>query len=416
MQSLRRAETNNPVVMLDEVDKLGNDFRGDPSSALLEVLDPEQNHSFVDHYLDVPFDLSKVLFIATANMLDTIPPALLDRMEIIEISGYTEEQKYQIAIRYLVPKQIEEHGLGWDAVELPEETLRTIIRRYTREAGVRGLERQIAAVLRRAARHVASGHAEKIVIGPDDLAEYLGSPRFRVEVAEVEPEIGEVAGLAWTPVGGDVLWVEARAVPGHGNLILTGKLGDVMQESARASLTYARSRAGALGIPVDFHEKTDVHVHVPEGAIPKDGPSAGITIATAVISALSQRPVRPTVGMTGEITLRGRVLPIGGLRDKVLAAHRTGLKTIIIPRDNERDLADVPEAIRKELRFVPVDHMDQVLAEALLPKPQPEVIAAPNGQAALAASPTEPAGRPIDAEVGDQLAARGAQAGGGEQP
>jgi ATP-dependent Lon protease len=342
-------------------------------------------------------------------MLDTIPPPLLDRMEVIEISGYTEEQKYQIAIRYLVPKQLEEHGLSVEQVELPEATLRMIIQRYTREAGVRSLERQIAGVIRRAARRIASGETGKIVVTTDDLPDFLGPPRFRIDVAEVEAAVGEVAGLAWTPVGGDVLWVEARAVPGRGNLILTGKLGDVMQESARASLTYARSRAGALSIPEDFYEKTDVHVHVPEGAIPKDGPSAGITIATAVISALSQRPVSPTVGMTGEITLRGRVLPIGGLRDKILAAHRTGLKTIIIPRDNERDLAEVPDPIRKELRFVPVEHMDQVLAEALLPQPKPEVIATPDGELALAATATEPAGRPADATDVDEVAARRAR-------
>jgi len=392
IQSLRRVGTNNPVMMLDEVDKLGADIRGDPSAALLEVLDPEQNHSFVDHYLDVPFDLSKVLFIATANMLDTIPPALRDRMEIIEISGYTEEQKLQIALRYLIPKELGENGLDPATVTLDEAAVRRIIGEYTREAGVRSLEREIAGVFRRIARRVAAGHVEHVEVSAADIPDYLGVPRFRNELAEAEDAVGVVAGLAWTPVGGDVLFVEARAVPGHGGLILTGQLGDVMQESARASLTYARSRAGALGIPADFHEKTDVHVHVPAGAIPKDGPSAGITIATAIISALSQRPVRHTVGMTGEITLRGRVLPIGGLRDKVLAAHRAGLRTILIPRDNERDLLDVPQPVRQELRFVPVEHIDQVLAEALVPEAKEEIIATPDGPQ-LAATATEPAGR-----------------------
>ncbi len=407
VQTLRRVVVNNPVLMLDEVDKLGSDYRGDPSSALLEVLDPEQNHAFVDHYLDVPFDLSKVLFIATANMLDTIPPALLDRMEVIQISGYTEEQKLQIALKYLLPKQIEEHGLAAETMEITDDAVRGIVRYYTREAGVRSLERQIAAVCRRAARRIASDEATKVVVEAKDLPDFLGPTRFREDVAEEQDEVGLVAGLAVTPVGGDVLFVEARAVPGGGNLILTGQLGDVMQESARASFTYARSRAGALGIPENFHAKTDVHVHVPEGAIPKDGPSAGITIATAMISALSQRPVAHLVGMTGEITLRGRVLPIGGLRDKVLAAHRAGLKTVIMPKDNERDLLEIPESVRSEVRFVPVDRMDQVLAEALLPERQPERIVTPPGEPdALAATPTEPA-----TESTEPAAARSASGG-----
>jgi len=392
IQTLRRVVVNNPVLMLDEVDKLGNDWRGDPSSALLEVLDPEQNFTFVDHYLDVPFDLRKVLFIATANVLDTIPAALRDRMEVIEISGYTEEQKVQIAVKYLLPKQIEEHGLGSETIEITEDAVRGIVRHYTRESGVRNLEREIAAVCRRAARRIASGDAGKVIVDAKDLPDYLGPTRFREDVAEERDQVGLVAGLAVTPVGGDVLFVEARAVPGRGNLILTGQLGDVMQESARASLTYARSRAGALDIPENFYAETDVHVHVPEGAIPKDGPSAGITIATAMISALSQRPVSRTVGMTGEITLRGRVLPIGGLRDKVLAAHRAGLKTVILPKDNERDLRELPETVRSEVRFVPVEHMDQVLAEALLPVVQLEHIVTPPGRpAAIAATPTLPA-------------------------
>jgi ATP-dependent Lon protease len=408
MQSLRRVEVNNPVLMLDEVDKLGRDYRGDPASALLEVLDPEQNHAFVDHYLDVPFDLRKVLFIATANMLDTIPPALLDRMEVIQISGYTEEQKLQIANRYLLPKQLEEHGLSAEVLTVTEGAIRTIIQRYTREAGVRNLEREIAAVCRRVARRVASGESGPVTVDAQDLEDPLGPPRFRLDTLDQEDTVGVVAGLAWTPVGGDVLIVEARAVPGRGNLILTGHLGEVMQESARASLTYARSRAGALGIPDDFYERTDVHVHVPEGAIPKDGPSAGITIATALISALSQRPVAHQVGMTGEITLRGRVLPIGGLRDKVLAAHRAGLTTIVVPRENERDLQEIPETVREQIHFVPVDHMDEVLAVALLPHKLPEQIPVAASEAGALAAATS-AVRGSDAAAGQ--AARATEAG-----
>lgn len=406
IQSLRRAETNNPVLMLDEVDKLGADYRGDPSSALLEVLDPEQNHTFVDHYLDVAFDLSTVLFICTANVLDTVPPALRDRLEVIEISGYTEDQKLQIALRYLLPKQLAEHGLSGEQVEITEDGLRGIIRLYTRESGVRNLEREIASVCRRVARRVAGGRKDKITVRGEDLEEYVGPRRFRPDVAEEKDEVGVATGLAWTPVGGDVLFVEARAVPGAGNLILTGQLGDVMQESARASLTYARSRAGALGIQEDFHAKTDIHVHVPQGAIPKDGPSAGITLATAMISALSQRPVSHHVGMTGEITLRGRVLPIGGLRDKVLAAHRAGLTTVVLPRENERDLAEIPETVRGEMKFVFVQHMDEVLTAALLPEVEPERIATPPREpealAATAATAEEPA-----AKERERVAARG---------
>jgi ATP-dependent Lon protease len=378
VQSLRRAETNNPVMMLDEVDKLGADFRGDPSSALLEVLDPEQNHAFVDHYLGVSFDLSHVLFIATANVLDTIPGPLRDRMEVIEISGYTEEQKLHIALRYLVPRQLDEHGIRPEQLTFEEGALRRIINEYTREAGVRSLERQIAAVCRRVARRFASGEAEKVTVTAEDVMEYLGTPRVRPDLAEKEDAVGVVAGLAWTPVGGDILFVEARAVPGKGNLILTGQLGDVMQESARAAHTFARSRATALGLPTSFYEKTDIHVHVPAGAIPKDGPSAGVTMATAIVSSLTERPVARDVGMTGEITLRGRVMPIGGLRDKVLAAHRAGLKRIVLPRENERDLEEVPESVRSELQFFPVDHVDEVLAIALRPekKHEPEAVIA----------------------------------------
>jgi ATP-dependent Lon protease len=404
--------------MLDEVDKLGRDFRGDPASALLEVLDPEQNHAFVDHYLDVPFDLRKVLFIATANMLDTVPPALLDRMEVIQISGYTEEQKLQIANRYLLPKQLEEHGLNPAALTVTEGAIRTIIQRYTREAGVRNLEREIAAVCRRVARRVASGESGAVVIEASELEDSLGPPRFRPDTVDQEDAVGVVAGLAWTPVGGDVLLVEARAVPGRGSLILTGHLGEVMQESARASLTYARSRAAALGIPEDFYERTDVHVHVPEGAIPKDGPSAGITIATALISALSQRPVAHQVGMTGEITLRGRVLPIGGLRDKALAAHRAGLTTIVIPRENERDLEEIPETVRSQVRFVPVDHMDEVLAVALLPHKHPERIAAVSTEPEplVTAAPSTVGGSDLAADLPTRAAEPSSSGQGGIQP
>lgn len=365
IQGLRRAETNNPVFMLDEVDKLGADYRGDPSSALLEVLDPEQNYTFVDHYLDVAFDLSRVLFIATANMLDTMPPALRDRLEIIELTGYSEEQKVHIARGYLIPRQLQEHGLSPEQLEIPDAALREVIRKYTREAGVRNLEREIATICRHAARKAATGQAERITVDAARLGEILGRTRFRMEEAEGKDEVGVATGLAWTPVGGDVLFIEARAVPGRGGLILTGQLGDVMQESARAALTYLRSRAEALGLPEDFHEKMDVHVHVPAGAIPKDGPSAGVTMATAMISAVTGRPTDHTVAMTGEITLRGRVLPVGGIPDKVLAAHRAGLRAVILPRENEADLDDVPEHIRHELTFVPVEHMDQVLAVAL---------------------------------------------------
>jgi ATP-dependent Lon protease len=386
IQGLRRAESNNPVFMLDEVDKLGADFRGDPSAALLEVLDPEQNNTFVDHYLDVPFDLSKVMFIATANMLDTMPPALRDRLEIIELAGYGIEEKLQIARSYLIPRQLQENGITESNLEISDEALRQLIEHYTREAGVRGLEREIATICRRVARKVASGTTEKVSVTPDNLSDYLGRARFHRDETEPKDEVGMVTGLAWTPVGGDVLFVEARAVPGRGNLMLTGHLGEVMQESARAGLTYLRSRAEALDLPEDFHEKTDIHVHVPAGAIPKDGPSAGVTIATAMISALTQRPVKHDVAMTGEITLRGRVMPVGAIPDKVMAAHRAGVKTVIIPKENEPDLEDVPEQMRSELTFVPAEHMDEVIKVALVWDREEEEVAEKLEQAA-AASP-----------------------------
>lgn len=378
IQGMRRAESNNPVLMLDEIDKLGADFRGDPSAALLEVLDPAQNSTFVDHYLDVPFDLSKVMFITTANVLYTIPPALLDRMEVIELPGYIEDEKLHIARNYLVSRQMAHHGLSEEQIDIQDGAISEIVRSYTREAGVRNLERELATICRKVARRVAeaissapttdgqtpSPSSEKIVITSENLHEFLGHKKFHYEKA-AEGEVGLASGLAWTETGGDVLFVEASVIPGRGNTILTGKLGDVMQESARAAVTYARSRAAALGLEERFYEKYDVHIHVPAGAIPKDGPSAGITMAVALISALTRRPVRGDVGMTGEITLRGKVLPIGGVKNKVLAAHRAGLKTIILPNDNEKDLEEVPQQVREQLRFVCVGHMDEVLKEAL---------------------------------------------------
>jgi len=369
IQGLRTVGTNNPVFMLDEIDKVGMDFRGDPSAALLEVLDPAQNNTFEDNYLDVPFDLSRVMFITTANILDPVPPALRDRMETLELTGYTDFDKMHIARKYLVPKELEANGLHPDQVEMPDEVLKRIIDNYTREAGVRNLQREIATVFRKGARQVAEGKPTPIRVEPDRLEEYLGPVRFRHEVAEERDEVGVVPALAWTEVGGEVLLVEASLVPGKGNLILTGKLGDVMQESAKAALTYARSRATQLAVPTDFYEHTDVHVHVPAGAIPKDGPSAGIALGTAIVSALTRRPVHKDVAMTGEITLRGKVLPIGGVKEKVLAASRAGIHTVILPRENEPFLEDVPAQVREALRLVLVEHMDQVLEVALTPQP-----------------------------------------------
>ena len=365
IQGLRRAKTNNPVFMLDEIDKLGADFRGDPSAALLEVLDPEQNHSFEDHYLDVPFDLSKVLFIATANSLHTIPPALLDRMEVLELSGYTEVEKVKIARRYLVPRQLKEHGLSGRKLEIDDDALRAVVRHYTREAGLRNLEREVGTLCRKVARRFAQGRCRKVWIRSGDLSEYLGPERFLHEVAEEAKEVGVVAGLAWTPVGGEVLFAEGSVMPGKGGLKLTGHVGDVMKESAQAAMTYIRSRWEDLSLPEDFSERSDVHIHVPAGAVPKDGPSAGVTMGTVLASVFTGRPVRHDVAMTGEITLRGKVLPIGGVRDKVLAAHRAGMKTVILPEQNRKDVEDVPEAVRKELKIVFAAQMDQVLDTAL---------------------------------------------------
>jgi ATP-dependent Lon protease len=367
IQSISQAGTRNPVFMMDEVDKVGADFRGDPTSALLEVLDPEQNNSFQDHYLEAPFDLSDTMFITTANLLDTIPPALQDRMEVIHFPGYTEDEKLNIARQYLVPKQVSEHGLTPSRLALEDSALHEIIRRYTREAGVRGLERQIASICRQVARKVVEGHKRKITVTARTLQKYLGPPRFSFGLAEERDEIGTSTGLVWTEVGGDVIFVEATMMDGKGELTMTGQLGDVMRESAQAALSYIRAHARDLGIAEDFHEKTDVHIHVPAAAIPKDGPSAGITMATALASALVGHPVRREVAMTGEITLRGHVLPIGGLKEKLLAAHRAGIKTVLIPKDNVRDLELLPPHVREEMEIVPVERMDQVLDRAFAP-------------------------------------------------
>jgi ATP-dependent Lon protease len=365
VQSLRTAGSNNPLFVLDEVDKLGADFRGDPSSALLEVLDPEQNSTFVDHYLDVPFDLSRIMFITTANTLDSIPHALRDRMEVIELSGYTEEQKLEIARRHLVPKQIGENGLREDQIRFEDDGITKIIRDYTREAGLRNLEREVGRVCRKVARAVTEGETAQAVITPEKVHELLGAEKFFAEVAERVAEPGVVTGLAYTPNGGDILFIESTRMQGKKGLTLTGCLGDVMKESAQAALSVIRSRAERLGIAIDFFENSDIHIHVPAGAIPKDGPSAGIAMATSLASLLTNRAVRPDVAMTGEITLRGTVLPIGGVKEKVLAARRAGIKTVILPHRNEKDLDDVPENVRQEMEFRFVETLDQVLAVAL---------------------------------------------------
>ena len=367
VRGIQRAGSNNPVFMLDEVDKIGADFRGDPASALLEVLDPEQNHSFSDHYLDVDFDLSKVLFITTANTPIPIHPALLDRMEVLELPGYTEVEKVHIALDHLLPRQFEFHGLKKSQIAISEGALSAIIRSYTREAGVRNLEREIATVCRKVAKDIASGKRRSRKITEKDLHELLGPSRFRFEVLEEADEVGVATGLAWTEAGGDVLFVESQVMPGDGDLILTGKLGDVMQESAKAALTYCRSVADRYGVEPDFFRNNDMHVHVPAGAIPKDGPSAGVTMATALMSSITQRKVRKEVGMTGEITLRGKVLPIGGLKEKVLAAHRAGVKKVIIPEENQKYLEEIPAFIRRDLKFVPVKHIEEVFKIALHP-------------------------------------------------
>ncbi len=368
IQGLRKVGVNNPVMMLDEVDKIGSDFRGDPASALLEVLDPEQNSKFTDHYLGVEFDLSNVIFIATANILDTIPSPLLDRMEVLELSGYTLEEKIEIAKRYLIPRQLEAHGLTKKNLSIEKRALVRIIGEYTREAGVRNLERQIGAICRAVARKVATGHQEKIVLKVRNLEEYLGKPKYISDVAERTSVPGVATGLAWTPSGGDILFIEATRMPGSGKLTLTGQLGDVMKESAQTALSYIRSRACELGIPQDIFKTEDVHIHVPAGAIPKDGPSAGVTIGVALVSLFTGRPVRPEVAMTGEITLRGLVLPVGGIKEKVLAAHRAKIKEIILPKRNANDLDELPEQVHNALKFHLISRLDDAIRIAFRKK------------------------------------------------
>jgi len=411
IQSLKKAGSNNPVFLLDEVDKMSMDFRGDPSAALLEVLDPEQNTTFNDHYLDVDYDLSNILFITTANTLHGIPIPLQDRMEIIRLAGYTEAEKLSIGRKYLVPRQIEQNGLKPANLEINDAALRKIIRRYTREAGVRNLEREISTVCRKVAKKVVKdGPEAQVRVGPQNLSKFVGVARFRHGRTETEDNVGMTTGLAWTEHGGDLLVIEVTIMPGKGKLIITGKLGEVMQESAHAAMSYVRSRAKVLGLPRGFYDKIDIHVHVPEGAIPKDGPSAGITMATSIISALTKIPVRKDLAMTGEITLRGRALPIGGLKEKTLAAHRGGVKTVLFPAENKKDLRDIPSNILKKMTMIPVSHMDEVLAEALLlpnkeeflvklktkleehPMWEDEKVALPTAAATTSTATPEPAG------------------------
>jgi ATP-dependent Lon protease len=367
IQSMRKAGSGNPVMLLDEVDKMSTDFRGDPSSALLEVLDPEQNNTFNDHYLDCDYDLSKVMFITTANTLDRIPRPLQDRMEIIRLPGYTETEKLQIAKKYLIRKQREANGLKEENIEFSDKSLLGIIRNYTREAGVRNLEREIASVCRKVAVEVVKNDRNAHVrVSASALAKYLGPPKFRYGIAELEPQVGVATGLAWTELGGELLSVEVTIVPGRGKLTITGQLGEVMRESAHAAMSYVRSRAEVLGLAPNFYQKIDIHIHIPEGAIPKDGPSAGITLATALVSALCRAQIRNDLAMTGEITLRGRVLPIGGLKEKVMAAHRGGIKTVVIPKENEKDVEEIPPQVLKAVNIVKVEHMDEILRHALV--------------------------------------------------
>ncbi|MEK5523686.1 endopeptidase La [Heyndrickxia sporothermodurans] len=365
IQGMKKAGTINPVFLLDEIDKMSNDFRGDPSAAMLEVLDPEQNNNFSDHYIEETYDLSKVMFITTANDLSSIPGPLRDRMEIISIPGYTELEKIHIAKDHLLQKEMQEHGLSKGQLQVRDEAFQAIVRYYTREAGVRSLEREIASICRKTAKIIVSSERKRLIVTEKNLEEFLGKKRFRYGLAEVEDQIGVATGLAYTTVGGDTLQIEVSLSPGKGKLVLTGKLGDVMKESAQTAFSFVRSKATELKLEENFHEKYDIHIHVPEGAVPKDGPSAGITIATALTSALTGIPIRKEVGMTGEITLRGRVLPIGGLKEKTLSAHRAGLTTIILPKDNEKDIDDIPESVRNDLKLIPVSQMDEVLKVAL---------------------------------------------------
>ena len=369
VQSLKKAGKSNPVFLLDEIDKMTADFRGDPASALLEVLDPEQNNSFNDHYLDCDYDLSKVMFITTANSLHTVPQPLLDRMEVIRISGYTELEKLAICQKYLLPKQLKENGIDDGNLKVTDEALLESIRRYTKESGVRNLERVMATICRKAAVQVVEkGKEHSLVVDKDNLANFLGQPIFRFGTSENEHQVGIATGLAWTQMGGEMLVIETTILPGRGRLQITGKLGDVMQESAKAALSFVRSRADHLGLPKDFYDKIDIHVHVPEGGIPKDGPSAGVTITLSIVSALTGIPIYKDLAMTGEVTLRGNVLPIGGLKEKALAAHRAGIKKVLFPKENETDLEDIPATVRADLELVPVEHVDQVLFEGLVCK------------------------------------------------
>jgi ATP-dependent Lon protease len=376
---MKKAGTRNPVFMLDEVDKMSTDFRGDPSAALLEVLDPEQNHMFVDHYLDTEFDLSMVMFIATANVLHTIPRPLQDRMEVIQLSGYTENEKLEIAKRFLVRKQVESNGLNAKQIQFTDEALLEIIRRYTRESGVRNLEREVANVCRKTAKRIVTAELKSSTITVEEVEKLLGRPKFRLQgISEETNQVGLTTGLAWTEVGGEVLQTEATLMEGKGQLTLTGKLGEVMQESARAAMSFVRSRAADFGIGREFHRKMDLHIHIPEGAIPKDGPSAGITMATTIVSVLTKIPVRRDVAMTGEITLRGKVLPIGGVKEKLLAAHRAGIKNVILPKENEKDLQDLPKDILDVLNVNLVETMDEVLQIALERQPAPTQVSLPD--------------------------------------
>ncbi len=403
IQGMKQAGSRNPVFLMDEVDKLTSDFRGDPAAALLEVLDPEQNQSFSDHYMELPFDLSKVLFITTANTTYTIPRALLDRMETIYLSGYTEPEKLHIARGYLLPRVLKEHGLGPGDLDLSDNAIRRIIEQYTREAGVRNLEREISSISRKVAREIVEGRKPPVKVSAQNLHHYLGAPRYRCGVAEEKDQVGVATGVAVTEAGGDIMPIEVTVMPGKGNLILTGKLGEIMRESAQAALSYIRARSKTLGLADDFHERYDLHVHIPEGALPKEGPSAGISICTALVSALSGRPVRHDVALTGEITLRGRVLPVGGVKEKVLGAHRAGVPTVVLPRENEKDLEEVPAEVKRKMTFVLVDHMDEVLAAAVV-----------GGLRSFAASEAGPA----EAEAAEPAAAEpaGGSGGVGEPP